>query len=417
MKPSILLDGLVDKRSVRWVPMSHRLSSRDETSIRVNNFSFLTNPNETLGTLSLIAEAETTCLSAQIDFLDAHCKDIGPWLVLAAMRSEMAPIFTGGKISRDMSKVISALKLDKALGFSLSYADKLKLEKEFGELWNDADDGHQDDVWAFPLRARRPAGTSTSETQHLDLQAAERVGGDLCVAINKWLDECANQELTYSGIRRVKKITGECLDNAERHSRREYANDGDWMITGFMAKRNGPNGPLFQCQLAFLSIGASIADTITDAPDKTLTAMTRYVHLHRKSLSRYRHPDDHLRTIFALQDTVTRDHDAAREGRGGTGFRDIVCLFGDLAGSDSVENDAVLAIVSGWSCLHIAHKYCAGRQPSPDERFNIWLNGENKYNEAPDFAAVDELEKQFCGTLITLGFTLDRAYLEKSINA
>ncbi len=129
MQPSILLDGLVDKRSVRWVPMSHRLSSRDETSIRVNNFSFLTNPNETLRTLSLIAEAETTCLSAQIDFLDAHCKDIGPWLVLAAMRSEMAPIFTGGKISRDMSRVISALGLDKALGFSLSYADALKLPR------------------------------------------------------------------------------------------------------------------------------------------------------------------------------------------------------------------------------------------------------------------------------------------------
>ena len=395
-QPSILLDGLVPNRDRIWKSIPQRLKSRISDNIEVKDFCFLTNPIGTLTSLRQIAQAEAKCLEARIDFLDDRCHDIGPWLVLSAMREDMASIFTGGKISRSMSKVIDALGLKKPLRFDLQPNP----------------DGHAD-VWAFPLRARRPAGTSTSGTQHLDPQASEKVGGDLCRAINRWLYECARMELTKEGVRSVKKIVGESLDNAERHSRREYANDGDWMITGFMAKRAGSNGPLFICQLAFLSVGSSIAETIKDAPQSTLTTMNNYVVSHKNSFPNQGRSAEHLRTIYALQDTVTRDHEAKRERRGGTGFRDIVCLFGDLAGSIQGQNDARLAIVSGNTCLHIDFSHCQAALPQPGKHFNIWLNAANERSVPPDQNAVKELESKFCGTLITMGFTLDPDYLKR----
>ena len=398
-QPSIFLDGLYPQRETKWLPVASRLRTRVHEEIDVNNFCFLSNPVETLNNLERIARVEATCLSSRINFLDKQCKDIGPWLVFAVMRNHMARVFNGGAISSSMSKVISALGLQKALQFSL--------EPNL--------DGHAD-VWAFPLRARRPAGTSTSETQHLDPQAAEKVGGDLCGAISQWLSECVGQELTRQGQRRVKKIVGESLDNAERHSRREHTNDGDWMLTGFMAKRKGPNGPLFKCQLSFLSIGSSISETIQDAPEETLQLMDEYIADHAPSLPNHHFAADHLRTIFALQDTVTRDRNAFEQGRGGTGFRDIVCLFGDLAGNETGENDARLAIVSGRTCLHIGFTHSEAATPLPNQRFNIWLNETNDRGLPPDHNAVLELEKAFCGTLITMGFTLDPDYLEKSID-
>ena len=399
-KQSILLDGLLTDRSVRWVSIPNRIRSRETRRIEVVDFCFLTNPERTIENLCEVAMAEAECLAAQIDFSDEHCQDIGPWLALAAMRPDMARIFTGGRISNAMSKVIKALNLHKPLNFS----------------FNPNKDGDAD-VWAFPLKSRRPAGSSTSETRQLDPQAKEKVGGELCNAINSWLSACVNQELSQSGIRYVKTIVGECLDNAERHSRREYENDGDWMITGFMARRNELSKSLFKCQLAFLSVGASISETILDGPDSTVREMEEYVGLHASSMANQSHADQHLRTVYALQDTVTRDHDAALEGRGGTGFRDIVCLFADLAGSYEGQNDAKLAIVSGHTCLHIDHSQCDKVFPLPKERFNIWLNSDNDRWQPPTESSVLELESKFCGTLITMGFTLDPEYLERTVDA
>ena len=400
MKQSILLGGLVPDRARRWRPISKRLRTRESTSVEAEDFCFLPNPVGTLRVLAEIASAETRYLSASIDFVDKHCKDIGPWLVLSAMRADMAPMFSGGRISNSMSKVISAVGLQGRLRFELEPTP----------------DGHAD-VWAFPLRARRPAGTSTSESQHLDPQAAEKVGGDLCQAISAWLGECVGQSLTTEGRRCDKKIVGESLDNAERHSRREYENDGDWMITGFMARREGPNGPLFRCQLAFLSVGASISETVQDAPKSTLDEMEQYVSMHQGANPNHSYAEQHLQTIFALQDTVTRDHKAAGEGRGGTGFRDIICLFGDLAGSDATESDARISVVSGRTCLHIDHKHSDKARPMPGQRFNIWLNEANDELQPPETHAVKELENDFCGTLISMGFTLDPDYLERTVNA
>lgn len=393
-KDSIFLDGILPHRRTNWVPLAARLKTQRTARLMVENFSFLRNPAGTMQALRAIAEAEQDCLSAQIDFMDTTCADIGPWLVLAMMRSHLAPIFTGGAISNQMSKVLDALRLKDQLRFSVTPS------------W----EGERD-IWAFPLHMRRAAGTSTSPTVQIDPQAKEKAGDALCAAINTWLSECADQELTAHGRRLVKKITGECLDNAERHSRREFENDGDWMLTGFMEKVRGADGHRFRCQLAFLSVGSSISETVQDCAPETLDAMNRYVAAHKPSMPNHRSADGHLRTIFALQDMVTRDRHAYAEGRGGTGFRDIICFFWDLAGG---EGDATLSVVSGRTCLTIDNTFRDLVFPQPSETFNIWFNDTNDHTRPPDHAMVRELDSDFRGALITMGFTLDVGYLEKT---
>jgi hypothetical protein len=393
-RDSIFLDGLLPNRRNNWVPLATRLKTQRTVRLRVENFSFLRNPTGTMEVLRSIAEAEQECISAQIDFMDVTCADIGPWLVLAMMRPDLAPIFTGGAISNQMSKVLDALRLKDQLRFSVVPS------------W----EGERD-IWAFPLHLRRAAGTSTSPTVQLDPQAKEKAGHALCAAISTWLSECAGQELTNHGRRLVKKITGECLDNAERHSRREFENDGDWMLTGFMEKVRVEGGHHFRCQLAFLSIGSSISETVEDCAPETLRDMKAYVATHRSSMPNHRSADGHLRTIFALQDMVTRDRDAFAEGRGGTGFRDIICLFWDLAGG---EGDATLSVVSGQTCLIIDNSFRDLVFPRRDETFNIWFNDTNDHTKPPDHAMVKELDSDFRGALITMGFTLDVGYLEQT---
>jgi hypothetical protein len=397
-KDSILLDGLLPDREKRWVSLASRLKTQQIKHISISNFSFLSNPKETMNALTSIAEVEASCLSAQIDFLDQTCADIGPWLVLAKMRQDMAPIFSGGAISNQVSKVIEALRLKDQLRFNINPS------------WDGATD-----IWAFPLHTRRAAGTSTSPTYQIDPQAKEKAGDALSGAISEWLSTCADQELSDEGRRLVKKITGECLDNAERHSRREFENDGDWMLTGFMERlEDDQDGhSKFRCQLAFLSVGSPICETIQDCAETTLRDMNSYVASHIASFPNQRRPADHLRTIYSLQDMVTRDRDAFEQGRGGTGFRDIICFFWDLAGG---EGDASISIVSGQTCLRIDHSYRDVVFPQPSETFNIWLNDANSQTEPPNYDMITELDSEFRGTLITMGFTLDIGYLESTID-
>lgn len=392
---SILLSGLLPGRDQIWQPISSRLRSRKSTNIEVKDFSFLTNANGAISALKKIAQAEAECLTGRINFLDEECMDLGPWLVLAVMRPEMAPVFTGGAIGDGVSAVIKALRLHEPLRFTLGETSR---------------DGR--DIWAFPLRSRRRAGTSKSPTQFLDPQNIEKVGDELCEALDSWLSASANCMLSVDGRRLVRKIIGETLDNAERYSRPELPNDGDWSISGFMRRSQVGGVPRFECQLAFLSVGASISSTVQGCDAHTKAEMDQYIAMHRGAIANHAFADDHLRTIYALQDMVSGDAQAIASGRGGTGFRDIITFFGDLVSPDTAEESARLAILSGRTCLHIDWKYCSASRPkSQAELFNIWFNEENRRDMPPNPASVVELADPLNGTLVTMAFQLDRDYL------
>lgn len=214
----------------------------------------------------------------------------------------------------------------------------------------------------------------------------------------------------------VMKIVGETLDNAERHSRPDFPNDGDWSISGYMRRDGVGESQKFICQMAFLSIGASISETVQRCDAKTRQQMDQYVGMHSTALPNRRYADAHLRTIFALQDRVSGDPSATENGRGGTGFRDIISFFGDLAAATTSGVGAKLAIVSGRTCLHVGMTHCNASRPLKDRDFNIWLNEKNLKEIAPDSACVLELDEDFRGTLISMTLELDKEYLQNAVH-
>lgn len=399
-KKSLLLERLRAASGNEWRPISARLKSRLHRRLTLRNFSFLSNPTETMRSLSAISEAEAISLSASIDFSDEHCVDIGAWLVLAAMMPDVTRVFIGGAIRPQMTKVLTALRL----------ADYMQIDVSAPS----ADD--YSDIWAFPLSTRRAAGHTDSRQPFLDGQAVEEVGDKLSEAIDGWLKAAAEQQLSLEGRRRVKTIVGETLDNAQRHGRPEHPDDGDWMISGFMAKTTKDGIPSLRCQLAFFNVGSSLSATISGCAEVIAQRREQYVRTHRESLTGQIYAEQHLKTIFCLQDGVTCDQAAERDRRGGTGFGDIIAFFSDLAGIVSAESDARLAIVSGRTCLHIGWPYCKSPIDMLEGNRSIWFNERNDPAAPPDRNAVIELEHELPGTLVTMNFRLDRDYLEKSIN-
>lgn len=397
---SKLLDDLFPARQAEWVHSSKRLRNRTNQKLSIGNFSFFSDPIGTIRQMRTLTVAEAKCLSASVNFTDKTCLDIGAWLVLSAMRSDMAPVFTGGTMPNELSRVLSALQLDVALGMNVN------------PVWP-----NQQDIWAFPVHRRRPAGTSTSENLHLEPQSKEKAGDALCLAINRWLTLVANQELSRSGRRHVMGVVGETLDNAERHADHiNHPDDSDWMLSGMMVRRKTDGVEKFDCQLAFLSIGQSIAQTIATCPPKLARKMEQYIRTHAKGFPNRLAAIPHLRTIFALQPGVTRDELAYEEQSGGTGFTDIIALFAELAGIESGDNPAQLAIVSGTTCLHIGYPHCTSGALGFGKLSPVWLNASNSPEDPPEHKCVISLEHPLAGTLVTMKFTLDREYLERTAN-
>jgi len=124
-----------------------------------------------------------------------------------------------------------------------------------------------------------------------------------------------------------------------------------------------------------------------------------------------------LQTVFALQDGVTKDHSAAAEGRGGTGFQDILEFFADLGGSRSPDHDARLTIISGYTCVQAFGPFIQGtRKGDAYSERQLWFNQQNDPIYPPDRAHVFALPNKLSGTLVTMVIDLDQAYLEETAN-
>lgn len=380
-----------------WKPVGERLGRNLTPTINLEGFSFLDNPVRTMEQLTKIIHAETTARDARLNFMDKFCLDIGSYLVLGAANRSMAPVFSHGAIRMAIAKVVEAVQLRELFGMA-----KMEFVREYS------------DVWAFPLRSRRPAGTSESETRHLDPQSFEKVGDDLVEAINGWLGESQDYRLTRSGRGLVKKIVGEVLCNAERHSSLADDDDGDWSIAGFMALREkGTPNAHYRVHLAFLSVGRSISETMSRASVQTKSKMKTYSarHMHRLVPSGY--TDENLNTVFAIQDGVTSVESAEADGRGGTGFQDILEFFNGLASIETGEENAQLAIVSGKTCVSIKNPYYQGIRQRSDAR-ELWFNPENDPTKEPDKGYVVTLPSALNGTLVTMAFNLMKMNLENA---
>lgn len=392
---SKLASGLLPGRKEVWLPILQRRHSEKFTQISLNDFSFIDHPQHTLDLLKEILLFEANAIEAQLHFDDEYCVDVSAYLVLAEMWPSMANVFKGGRMSLPIQKVVEALQLRK------------DLKMKFPDLQN------VDDVWAFPKQQRRPAGSSRSAERFLEPQTREKVVDDFCDAFDEWLDTAADElELSPQGRARFGEIIGELLDNAERHSS-PPGKDGGWSTASFMAKRTEGDKDIYRCHMGFLSVGASIAESLALATIDTRARINRYVDLHKETgISRAT-----LTTLVALQDGITRDHAATANSRGGVGFQEVLELINAIGFSKDPGHAPRMTIVSGSSCIQARPPYVIGIRNDDLEPRTLWFNEANDLRSAPDKDFVFDLDSHFPGTIIGLTFVLSKEDLMAVLNA
>ncbi len=397
-RSSPILDALVKDRDRKWRPILRRRSTKRMPSVILNNFSFLDNPDGTLSALIEIGETECYAARSALHFDDNFCLDAGSYLVLAEVWPQMARIFSGGRMQRSVQKVLEATGVGRHNNMALPAACADPDYKT---------DGKHNDVWAFPLQRRRPARSSTSAAMHLAPQTRERITDRFCDTVNDWLGVPEiERELTQEGKGWLAAIIGELLCNAERHSQAGSV-DGDWSVTAFMAKRKEGDEDVFRCHMAFLSVGRSFAEGLSDASPEIRDFVDHYAANH----ARPGQSPATLATLVALQDTVTRDPKARSLGSGGTGLMDVLDFVSLLGPTLEEGKEARVTIISGASCIRLRHPYIRGvRREGPKAPRVLWCNAENSSESPPDEASVFDLKEHFAGTLVSVAFTLDPVY-------
>ena len=298
-------------------------------------------------------------------------------------------------MSISIQKVVETLRIRQDLGMSLPYLSDTK------------------DVWAFPKRARRTAGSSKSSNRFLEPQTNEKVADEFCDALDEWLITASDElELTKSGKARFAQIIGELLDNAERHSN-PPGKDGDWSTAAFMARRKEGDVEVYRCYMSFLSVGASIAESLRTASQDTKKQIDAYVARHEKcGIS-----PETLTTLVGLQDGVTRDPIAAANERGGIGLQEVLELINVLGVTHHPNKEPRMTIVSGSSCIQARLPYLVGQRAGEFEPRYLWFNDGNTPLQPPDSNFVFDLRSRFPGTIIGLTFVLSRDDLMAVFNA
>lgn len=393
-RESPILRAIYPQRDTEWVPILRRPVLEQPPAITLKNFSFLDDPNGTISALKEIAGLEASVVQAYLHFEDEYCLDAGSYLVLAEIFPQMAQVFHGGRMTVPIQKVLSATGVGRHSKMKLRGAEREMME----EYWDPT-------VWAFPLQRRRAARSSRSASVHLDPQTREEASDRFCDAVDKWLGvDDIGMELTASGRGWIGGIIGELLCNAERHSQAD-SDDGDWAATGFMVRRDGQ----LLCNMAFLSVGRSFAESLEDAAPEIREFIDKYTKRHWAcGLSA-----EALTTVVALQDTITCDPEARQSGSGGTGLQDVLEFVAALAGPKASEVSTRVVIVSGKSCIRLRYPYLFGLRAAEGKPRILWCNGLNSSKAPPEHGIVTMLQDHFAGTLVSVAFTLDPDYLTK----
>lgn len=392
-KESKLLDRFYPGRANKWRSYNRR-TQRDDIKLKL--FSFLDNPINTMKSLSEITLAEAERKASKIDFEDDICYDLGPFVVLAMMRKDMANVFAGGRMSASVAGAIQAVKLKGPL--------------RIGKMPNPSDDMV---VFPFTLRGRRAAGKSTRDNLPDAPTTEEKVSQDFVFTLDDWLKNLDKPfSLTQGGRENVYKMILETLDNAKRHS--DIAKkDGQWHIAGMM------QGPLvnsanetdfFMCNLTILSLGDTIYESLQTAPDDKRQDIEKYVKMH-KSADLH---EEVLWNVCALQDGISRCDSTVESPSNGYGLGIALASFlGLLSLNKSEEIQPTMSIVSGSSCIMIKPPYTI--KDDRDGYRTIAFNAENDIAKPPDKGYVQYLPISFPGTLITIRFFLDSVHLKSLV--
>lgn len=397
-RANAILDALYPRRATEWIPVLKR-NRLARVTIDVPSLSFFRDPAAALEKFANIARAEAEYVDIRVNFTFDRCEDIGPILMMSEAWPAFLPVFSGGNMEPPVQKVIESVGLGRALKMNFPNLTDLN------------------GVFAIPARRRRSAGSSNSLTRDLDAQTREAVQDDICDLIDGWLDVCGSTcALSDHGRSHLSAMVGEVLDNAERHS--SYSDkDGSWSVAGVMTHRVTEDGQdEFKCLLAFLSVGATISESLEATAAPSVMAqlgalLTMFQKTAKASQSR-----DTLLTLAAIQDGVTRDPEAFDEERGGTGLLDIVDFVRMLGSKLDGTSDAEIAVVSGRSCILMRAPHIEGIRSEPGAGRRIWFNDANTTSVPPNSEHVFDLPYRLPGTIISVAFTLEPEMFRNAVD-
>ena len=384
MESFALLNALYPEREKKWMSAEQRFSSKRTTTIVLENFSFIDNPTGTFESLALIAREESLAFETSIDFVDPYCLDIGPYMVLGVMREHMIRNCRGGKISRALNKVVSAVGLDSFL--------QMKLRPSTSK-----------DIW--PIKLQRGSSETVVKGATPGVSTRQIVTDRAVEGMNRWLEN-ADLELSPEGCGNVGAMLGEAIDNAERHSG-SSSKEAEWFVAGFMARRKDNDGEYRSvCHLGILSLGRTVAQSLSEAPEEVRAFIDGYVGAHHGS----HFSKNTLTTVCALQDNVSRDPHPL-DSKGGTGFMDVIDFTSFLGIRPDGKTTSNVAIISGDACLIAKYPYANSRKSEENSARYQWFNQNCSLEEAPEKAYVLSTKWDFPGTLISLRFELHEDFL------
>jgi hypothetical protein len=236
------------------------------------------------------------------------------------------------------------------------------------------------------------------QTQHL----TEYVNGCL---------ERYDAQLSPQGTDRFGKLVGEILANSEEHSGR-----GEWWIAGYL--RHPKSAPFGDCHLTIFNFGLTLEESLKELPSTSLLRqqIEKLVaeHTRRKLFVVKTWTEENLWTLYALQEGVSRFNDQAQHlGHRGFGTTEMIRMFQLLGQSREPASEPVMCVVSGHTHIRFDNSVRLDLQPTStgQQRRVIAFNAANDLGQPPERKYVRNLANFFPGTLISLRFYLDKAYL------
>lgn len=251
----------------------------------------------------------------------------------------------------------------------------------------------------------------------LDLLFGNRETGnvsDPASDILKYFSNCLKMQgyaMTREGKRALGKFLGEVFDNCRTHSGRE----GRWYALGFYHNKEEKG----ICHIAIITLGDTIYDSLTkegNVTSETYEALEQMTIRHRQQFDSEWNKEM-LWTWLSLQHGVSRLRDSAvlEQSNRGMGTIDMMEAFQEI-GNTMDEYRPVFSIVSG----HVAILFDFEKYPvehvkiKNEERRIVAFNKEKSLEKRPDPQNVRRIENYFPGTIYTLEFCIDPAFLEGS---
>jgi hypothetical protein len=218
-------------------------------------------------------------------------------------------------------------------------------------------------------------------------------------------DECLahyDVRLTDSAKKRLADLVSEALGNAEEHTQRK-----DWWVAAYLHEEKEKQYGDFH--ITIFNLGESIGDTMKDLPSDNPARgkLDEIIRAHSGKWYKRGVDQDLLRTIFALQEHVSRLRGEKQPDRG-QGSVEMIAFFYDLGTPKGGDVPRRMCVISGSTFILFDGTY---RLTSGKEGREIAFNKENDLLRPPDSRYVRKLNRRFPGTVITMEFPLHKQYL------